>query len=440
MRSNNALVLNAAVAAAALALGIGCGSDNEELQPPPPPPNQVATPTPTPVNPQASTTPSSPSLPQKIQIPGLGEISLNPSNQQGGNSGSSGQQGQGLQIPGMPGLKLPFPTGNTKSGNSGSSGQPAARRDPPARGSLSPANSGSYNGQGHLTRAFMSNRALEIHRSLIGSLTGSERTQAGAIPIRVVDNPRQPNAAAGCTKASNQPLMLVTSAMLVLAAGISEAKAFDEQSNTNHMSTYVDTVIQQVRSKRPVGPVPATLLTGPVALDAHKLARQQHLFDQQIAFIIAHELAHHYRGHTGCVRGRSNAQIQADDISRTLSRTVPIFSQPREVEADMWGMVNVLEAGAQRPGATWNEEGALLNLDFFRRLRQRGGGNLAMLFLSTHPAPQLRVPIVQSISRQWRPGWRPMTTPGSGEGQGIRLPTPAGNLELPIPIPSSGGS
>jgi hypothetical protein len=273
-----------------------------------------------------------------------------------------------------------------------------------------------------MTWLFMNSRAVAVHAMLVNALTGQERVQTQAIPFHVISEAREPNAAAGCTKSSNQAVMLITSAMLVLAAGIAETKAYDEVAGTQTYQTYADEVVRQVQGKLPVGPVPATLLTGPMALDSHKLSRQEHLFDQQIAFIVGHELAHHYRGHTPCVGGRTGAQVETDELMRILANTAPIFSQPREVEADMWGLVNLLEAGGTRPAGSWNEEGALLNLDFFGRLRDRGGDQLAMLFLSTHPAPQLRIPIVQTAARQWRPGWRPIGTDLSSLPVAIPLP------------------
>lgn len=412
-----------------------CGSEESSppsttgQQPPPPP----VAPNPQPQTGQQPTAPNQQGgNQQQIQIPGLGNVTI-PNLNQGGQQGGQNQSPGNIQLPGGITLPNPLPRGD----GGAQQGGPTARRDPPARGSLPPPTPGSYDSGGHMTRAFMDTRARAINQALVSSLDPRERTQTQTIPFHIVNQAREPNAAAGCTKTSRQAVMLITSAMLVLVAGISEATAFDEVANTKHYNVYADEVVRQVRSKLPVGAVPPTLLTGPMALDTHKLARQEHLFDQQIAFILGHELAHHYRGHTSCVGGRSAAQAEADELTRILAHTVPLFSQPREVEADMWGVVNLLEAGGQRPQGSWNEEGALLNLDFFGRLRQRGGSELAMLFLSTHPAPQLRAPIVRTAVRQWRPGWRPPATPSvDGTGPGLQIPTPGGNIRLPINLPS----
>ncbi len=338
---------------------------------------------------------------------------------------NGGQQTGGFQFPGLDNIPLPIPLPD------------ANQRDPepPARGSLAAPPAGTWDQNGHMTRAFLEQRAEAIHQSLVAALDAHENEQTRSIPFEVVDEAREPNAAAGCTRSTRSPVMMITSAMLELAAGIAETKAYDEVAGTTTYETYVTSVVDQVRNQRTVeGPSPS-LHAAPHSTDAHKLARQVHLFDQQIAFIVGHELAHHYRGHTNCVEGRTEAEVQRDELTQILAHTVPPFSQPREVEADMWGVTNVLEAGRNRQGGTWTQEGALINLDFFRRLSDQGGAELVLAFLSTHPPALVRIPIVRSTSQQWQPGWRPpaMPVPGQAGQGGIELPTPGGPLRLPDP-------
>lgn len=210
----------------------------------------------------------------------------------------------------------------------------------------------------------------------------------------------------GCTN-GRHAVMMMTTAMLELAAGIAETKAYDEVSGADTYERYVTHVVELVRQRRRMEGVDPSLHSAPHRTDPHKLARQRHLFDQQVAFILGHELAHHYRGHTNCVEGRSPAEIEQDQLSQLLAHTVPPFSQPREVEADMWGLTNVLEAGHDRAGGRWSAEGALLNEDFFRRVSDRGGAELLLAFLSTHPPSVVRIPIVRATAQQWSEGWRP---------------------------------
>lgn len=327
-----------------------------------------------------------------------------------------------INFPGLEGLPIPLPLPDPNTPD------PA----PPARGTLAAAPPGSFDAHGHMPRAFLEQRAHTVHQALVAALDARQNEQTRAIPFEVLDEPNEPNAAAGCTRATRTPVMMITSAMLELAAGIAEAKAYDEAAGTSTYDQYVTAVIEQVRNQRPVQGVHPSLHTAPHSTDPHKLARQVHLYDQQVAFIVGHELAHHYRGHTDCVSGRTDAERERDAISRRLAHTIPTFSQPREVEADMWGVVNVMESGRGRSGGVWNQEGALLNMDFFRRLADRGGAELVLAFLSTHPPALVRIPIVRSTAQQWRAGWRPPAMPTLGPG-GIELPGPGGPIRLPDP-------
>ena len=109
------------------------------------------------------------------------------------------------------------------------------------------------------------------------------------------------------------------------------------------------------------------------------------------------------------------------------------LEQPNEIEADVWGMTSVLEAGHAMPGGAWSDEGALLNLDVFRHLSSLASGQLEMVFLSTHPPSELRGPIVTSAARSWIPGRPPLPTPTLTD-QGIQLDL-GGGAPIVIPFP-----
>ncbi len=336
-------------------------------------------------------------------------------------------QAGSFQFPGLDGLTLPIPIPNPNRPD------PA----PPAAGTLAPAPPGTWDAGGHMKRRFLEQEAETIHNALVAALDPHPRAQVEHIPFRVLDQADEPNAAAIC--AHGAPQMVITSAMLTLAAGIAEAKAYDEAAGTETLDRYVTDVVRRVRAEEPVPGVDASLHAAPHATDPNKLARQRHLFDEQVAFILGHELAHHYRGHTDCVSGRTDQEIQRDELARMLAHTVPPFSQPREVEADMWGVVDVLEAGHERRGGTWTEEGALINLDFFRRLSDEGGPDLLLAFLSTHPPAMVRIPIVRATAQQWQPGWRPPVMPmleASEDGNGVDVTTPLGRIRLPGNLPA----
>jgi Zn-dependent protease with chaperone function len=130
------------------------------------------------------------------------------------------------------------------------------------------------------------------------------------------------------------------------------------------------------------------------------VAREQQLFEEQLAFVMGHELGHHYLGHLPCTAGSD--PLGAGEVARVLSGTVPLFNQPNEIAADVAGVYNVLDAArlrATRAAYGWTEGGGLLTMRFFAGLESM---NLATAFASSHPPPQVRVPIIQQAANTWR--------------------------------------
>jgi hypothetical protein len=295
---------------------------------------------------------------------------------------------------------------------------------------LAPAPQGSYGPGGTFTQEFLQMETRVVLSELVASLTPDHRVRVQDIPLQYTANLAEVNAAAGCTRAGRS-LMAVTGGMLALVSAVSEAKATDEIAGTRILDAYFTQTVQSVRRNQPVLPLPPGAVPPQAALDPRKLARQRFLFDEQIGFILGHELGHHYRGHTGCAGGGNAVgnEAQAEEAVRMVSNTLPLFNQPVELEADAWGVVDVLDAGARRAGGRWTEEGALLSMDFFQRLEGERGMSPLLLFVRTHPPTVLRRPIIQMWADKWRRGERPTTV-----GQG-GLPIP-----LPFPIPGLGGA
>jgi hypothetical protein len=235
---------------------------------------------------------------------------------------------------------------------------------------------------------------------LIANLPDASRAKVQGIPLQPIEDPKEVNAFAGCSKSG--AYMGITVPLALILARTSEARAYDELYGTAKYNELVNGFANEVRAQKAVTGPPAGFLPLPQALDPRKLARQKFLFDEQLAFVLGHELAHHYRGHTGCANGTSNSGITPQDIGRFLSNAVPVFNQPNEVEADVQGTFNVLDTGARRSAGRYTEEGANLVLDFFSRLETLGIETVVLGFLMTHPPPQLRLPIVQNAAQQWR--------------------------------------
>jgi hypothetical protein len=248
----------------------------------------------------------------------------------------------------------------------------------------------------------MRQEPLSVVAELIGALPADARARVQGVPVQIVEDPKEVNAFAGCSD-SGAPFVAVTAPLLLIMSRTSETRAFDETVGSAKYNDLANGIANEVKAQKNVMGPPAGFLPLPQALDPRKLARQKLLFDEQLAFVLGHELAHHHRGHTGCANGQAKTgSITPRDIGRLLSNTVPLFNQPNEIEADVQGTFNLLDTGAHRQGGTWTEEGAVMTLDFFSRLQSLGVETVVLGFLMTHPAPQFRLPIVNTAAQQWR--------------------------------------
>ena len=253
-----------------------------------------------------------------------------------------------------------------------------------------------------MTPAFLRQEAPSVLTELIAALPNDARARVQGVPLKIVEDPKEVNAFAGCTD-SGAPFVAVTGPLLLIMARTSEARAFDETTGASKYNELANAIASEVRAQKAVaGPAPGFLQL-PQALDPRKLARQKFLFDEQVAFVLGHEIAHHHRGHTGCANGASSSNaITPRDIGRLLSNAIPLFNQPNEVEADIQGTFNLLDTGSRRQGGAWSEEGATMTLDFFSRLQSLGVETVVLGFLMTHPPPQFRLSIVRTAAQQWR--------------------------------------
>jgi len=255
---------------------------------------------------------------------------------------------------------------------------------------------------GSIPPAFMRQEPLSVLAELTAALPDDARAKVQGVPLKIIEDPKDVNAFAACSDAG-APFVAVTVPLLLIMARTSEARAFDETAGTSKYGELANGFANEVKAQKTVTGPPPGFLPLPQALDPRKLARQKVLFDEQLAFVLGHEIAHHHRGHTGCANGAaSNNAVTPRDIGRLLSSAVPLFNQPNEIEADIQGTFNVLDTGAKRQGGAWSEEGAVMSLDFFSRLQSLGVETVILGILKTHPPPQLRLPVVRGAAQQWR--------------------------------------
>jgi hypothetical protein len=249
---------------------------------------------------------------------------------------------------------------------------------------------------------WLRSEAGSVIGELIAALPPAARAKVENIPFVADPTVGEVNAFAACDD-QGLPLMAITDGLLEVEAHMAQYKAIDELFGTQKLVAYEQLVAANTRPHQPiVRPGPG--FTDPSQdLDPRKLARQRDLLDEQLAFVLGHELSHHHLGHTGCANGQGVSRgVSPADLGRLLSRVVPLFNQPNEIAADVSGVQNLLTAGSRRQGYRWTEGGAVLTLQFFAALDRLTPASVVFAFENTHPLPQVRLPIVQSTANTWR--------------------------------------
>lgn len=245
--------------------------------------------------------------------------------------------------------------------------------------------------------AFLRQRATEILNALVAALPAPQQARVNGIPLVVDATPGEVNAFATCSGSS--AAMAITDGLLQIESQLARFRAYDELAGTNKVGEYIGVIARGARPKQPVPDVPAGFTDPRLDLDPRKVTRQYQLLDEQLAFVMGHELGHHYLGHLPCTAAGA---LTLGQISGVLSNAIPAFNQPNEIAADMVGINNTLTMGARRSDYHLTEGGALLTMQFFAGLDQLTPVDILFGFERDHPAPQLRTPIIQQTAAAWR--------------------------------------
>jgi hypothetical protein len=256
-----------------------------------------------------------------------------------------------------------------------------------------------------------------VIQELIAALPQNFKQRVNGIPLAVDDTPGEVNAFAACT-GGGKSLMAITDGLLDIEGHLAQARATDEVFGTRKTDEYIAFLAKNQKPKAPIVHTGPDFIPPAYQTDPRKVKRQHELLDEQIAFVLGHELAHHYLGHLPCTAG---GNVTASEVSIVLSSAVPLFNQPNELGADWNGTQNVLSAGAKRaPGYRWTEGGGLLTMQFFSGLDQMSPIDVVFSFERSHPPPQIRIPTIQQSASQWRSGGGHSSSP------------------MPFPIPGFG--
>ena len=193
--------------------------------------------------------------------------------------------------------------------------------------------------------------------------------------------------------------MAISDGLLEIQAFLARSRAHDELAGTNKVSEYIGLIARYQRPKQPIVRPQTGFFDPRYDFDPRKLARQRQVLEEQVAFVLGHELAHHYLNHLPCTGAGA---LPAAEVARVLSDAVPLFNQPNEIAADTFGLNDLMTAGARRQGHRWTELGALLTMQFFSGLDQLSPIDILFSFERSHPPPALRQPIIQQTANAWR--------------------------------------
>lgn len=318
--------------------------------------------------------------------------------------------------------KVAYPSYTYGAGAPGQPGQPGPYATPaptaapgpaPAPGVVTPApgipptpapSAGGVDAINATDIGFLRAEATSIIRELVATLPPLQQGRVANIPIVVDSTPGEVNAFATCTS-SGKAAMAITDGLLDIQAHLARAQAYDEIARTSKVAEYIQLIARKQQPKHPVVQPAPGFFDPSIDNQPQKLARQREILDEQIAFVLGHELAHHYLGHLPCT-GAGN--IPLAEVGQLLASNVPLFNQPNEIAADMSGLNDALTTGARRAGYHFTEGGALLTMQFFSGLDQSSPIDILFSFERDHPPPAVRIPIIQQTANAWR------TTGGRG--------------------------
>lgn len=238
---------------------------------------------------------------------------------------------------------------------------------------------------------------------LTAALPDQLRARVEGIPFITDPAVDEVNAFAACN-AERMPLMAVTDGLLQIESYMAQLRAVDDVFGTHKLDQYLDYVAKNQKPRQPILAPPPGMIEPAQHTEYRKVVREHQLLEEQLAFVLGHELAHHYLGHTGCAVGQTGARrATSGDLARKLSHIIPIASMGNEVNADIAGVNNLLTAGSRRRSYRWTETGALLTLKFFASMdRLTSVQDYFASLLNSHPNPAQRVPRVQDAAAHWR--------------------------------------
>src|SRR4051812_13713283 len=168
-----------------------------------------------------------------------------------------------------------------------------------------------------------------VMKQLIATLGFDKHAEVADVELITDDYFGIANAFAVCN-ADGRPVVAVTDKLIEILARLAAARAMEELFDVDATEAYIAWSAEHPLSSGP----PDGREDRAMWNDRKKLIRQRAIFDESIAWVLGHELAHHYLGHIRC-DGSGGLVDAIRDAARAI---VPAFQQPDELAADAAGI------------------------------------------------------------------------------------------------------
>lgn len=231
---------------------------------------------------------------------------------------------------------------------------------------------------GRFSRFFEEPESLEVLTRLKAAVEPeSARARLADARLTFLDGD-EIQAGAGCTERTHRPFLVVTRGLASLVSALAEAVAVDAVTGGDMVERLRAHVVDLRGRRAKWAPLPIALVPPALRHDPAKMARQRAEFDAMMAFVMAHELSHHARGHSPCMHPDGGVELAP---------------MAKELDADESAGHLLVRARPPDPNSRWTEVACLRVMTFLDAV-DRTRGDAASPFTPNHPPWSERRPVL----------------------------------------------
>ncbi len=247
-----------------------------------------------------------------------------------------------------------------------------------------------------LERADLRVRAQAELRRLVTRLPANDQRRLTGVYVAFDTNTSDPFAQVACDDDGDY-VVLLSDAMLRLAAHVARAASYDDANNDRKVEDYASFLARSQVPGRPLLPPPPGFYIASRPADTY-----EERLAEVLSFVVARELTHLRAGDLVCPKPTPTKE-SGDDVwtkaeQRKAAETASFVYPGRQVERDNEATVRMLEAGR-------NEEGALALLRFFAHVEVENQVALSRFrptYVAHHPGSAMRAAVVKQAAASHR--------------------------------------